>query len=123
MFAPFVQFVLGSHLLIAAANGLPAIDIQKTCRTSERELSAMFANGTTDYFESCMNTETAAREKLIEGWATFSTADRTGCVQPTVYMPSYVEWLTCLEITRDARSMRKAPPASAPKARFGKPSA
>jgi hypothetical protein len=28
------------------------------------------------------------------------------CVQPKIYLPSYVEWLTCLEMDLDVRTMR-----------------
>ena len=49
----------------------------------------------------CLSSEQAAREQIIKDWATYSSAERTQCVQPSVYLPSYVEWLTCLQINAD----------------------
>ncbi|MGA7101121.1 MAG: hypothetical protein WB019_12775, partial [Pseudolabrys sp.] len=56
--------------------------------------------------------EQSAREKLVERWATTSALDKTSCVHPTGYSPSYSEWLGCLD-TRDlVRTMRKDHPES-----------
>ena len=50
-----------------------------------------------------MNSEQRAREGIIKDWTSFSANDRVLCVQTGVYLPSYVEWLTCLEMNRDVR--------------------
>ena len=34
MFLPFAPLVLGSQLVIAVADGVPTIDIQKTCKAA-----------------------------------------------------------------------------------------
>ena len=68
-------------------------------------------------YDSCMRSEEEATQLIAKDWATFPTADRTLCAQPGGYMPNYVEWLTCFEMQRDTRKMRKEESAS-PKARF-----
>ncbi len=40
-------------------------------------------------------------------WATYPAEDKSRCVQTELYLPSYVEWITCLEMERDARKMRQ----------------
>jgi hypothetical protein len=34
-------------------------------------------------------------------------ADKAQCMRTGVYLPSYVEWLTCLEMERDVRKMQQ----------------
>ena len=58
-------------------------------------------------FELCSEVELRAREQMAKDWTTFADADRALCVQPSVFLPSYVEWLTCLEMERDVRKMRQ----------------
>jgi hypothetical protein len=107
MFMAFIAsapIVLGSHLLVAAAGGLPAIDIEKSCRESSAALNA----GTTgNVFDSCVEDEKAAAAMLAKDWAIFPAADKARCVHVTVYLPSYVEWLTCIEGESTLRQMRK----------------
>src|SRR5262245_2750722 len=50
--------------------------------------------------------EQKAREQIIKDQATYSSADKRRCMRTGVYLPSYVEWLTCLEMERDVRKMR-----------------
>jgi hypothetical protein len=54
----------------------------------------------------CLDSENTALATIKKDWATYSAADRTQCVQTGVYLPSYVEWLTCLEMERDVRRLR-----------------
>ena len=58
--------------------------------------------------QACLNSEQRAREVIVKDWGTFSAADRSLCVLTEVYLPSYVEWLTCLEMNRDVRKLGAA---------------
>jgi hypothetical protein len=51
--------------------------------------------------------ELVARDQLVKDWAAFSAPVKATCVKPTEYLPSYVEWQSCLEMTRDVLKMRK----------------
>jgi len=107
MFLPFVPIFVGVHVLVAAAVGLPRVDIEKTCRASEKTIKEVFGNSVTgNMFESCMENEKATLERLLTGWGSYPAADKAHCVQPAAYMPNYTEWLTCLEMDRDVRRMR-----------------
>jgi hypothetical protein len=91
----------------AASSGVPTADIATTCRTSEKALIAIFGAETLQNFESCMNSENGAREQIVKNWQDFSAGARQRCVNTTGYMPSYVEWLTCLEMEQQVSGLRK----------------
>jgi hypothetical protein len=97
-----VAIVLGAASA-AHAGGLPRIDIEKMCRASE---GALFGDNSAN-LDICLGDEQAAHEQLVKGWATFLATDKVHCVQPAEYLPSYVEWLTCLEMEMDFRKIRK----------------
>jgi hypothetical protein len=107
MFMAFIAsapIVLGSHLLVAAAGGLPGIDIKKNCRESS---DALNTGTTANVFYSCMEDEKAAAAMLAKDWASFPAADKARCVHVAIYLPSYVEWLTCIEGESTLRQIRK----------------
>jgi hypothetical protein len=91
----------------AASSGPPTADIATTCRTSEKALIAIFGAETQQNFESCMNSEKEAREQIVKNWHNFPAGGRQRCVNTTGYMPSYVEWLTCLEMEQQVSETRK----------------
>jgi len=91
----------------AESNGVPTADIATTCRTSEKALIAIFGAENQQNFESCMNSEKDAREQIVKNWQDFPTGARQRCVNTTGYMPSYVEWLTCLEMEQQVNELRK----------------
>lgn len=99
-----VPIALASQVLVAAAAGLPSIDIQKNCRESS---NALYGNSTADVLNSCVEDEKAASEKLARDWSTLPAADKARCVHAAIYLPSYVEWLTCIEGESTLRRIRK----------------
>jgi hypothetical protein len=109
MLLSFVPIIIGSHLLIAAA-GLPGIDPQKLCHASHRAMPDL-GGGPMQTFQSCMRDEQEAREQLLMEWVTYSSSDKALCVRTKDYLPSYVEWITCVEMARDLRRIRNEKPA------------
>jgi hypothetical protein len=95
----------------AGGRGPPVIDLQSLCRNNQAALNQALGPGTVDQFKSCIDSEQNAREALAKGWSSTSADDVTRCVQPAVYMPSYVEWLTCIDMQKDVRRMRGEQPA------------
>jgi len=106
MAMPFISLLAAANVIVAVADGPPKANIEATCRTSEREIRKLFGDTTAVNFESCMKQQDEAFEKLRVGWETYPPGDRSRCVQTRGYMPSYVEWLTCLETERDLRRIR-----------------
>jgi hypothetical protein len=51
--------------------------------------------------------EQAARDQIVKDWATYPAIAKERCVQPSEYLPGYVEWQTCLEMTKDVVKMRQ----------------
>lgn len=109
-----IATVLAAHLVIAVADRIPKFDITATCRAAEASAArAILGNDA----ESCANDERDARDALAKEWTKFSAANRISCTQlsMTSTEPSYVELITCLEMTRDANQKPAADDMSAPK--------
>jgi hypothetical protein len=96
----------------AKGSGPPNIDIQKTCRESSSALAGLTDNSKQD-LDSCISDEQAARNKLTKDWANYSAFDKSACINPKEYLPGYVEWQSCIEMTRDVVKMRQNQTASA----------
>jgi hypothetical protein len=112
------RIALSTAIILAAASAAPAkdgalpkLDIEYACHASAKAVAAVISV-TTDIFKSCVDDEKDAREKLAKAWANFSASDKARCIQPKEYLPGYTEWLTCLEMTRDVKAMRKGQPAA-----------
>ena len=117
---PFVPLITGIHILLAAASGLPKIDVEATCRASEQEILKLFGDTTVVTFDSCMRQESEALALIETNWRAYPDSAKTLWVQAKGYMPSYVEWHTCLEMQRvlqEIRAKENAPSTSGGPAR------
>jgi hypothetical protein len=54
-----------------------------------------------------MKQENDARAEIVKNWRSYSAGGRQRCVNTTLYMPSYVEWLTCLEMEQSVEALRR----------------
>jgi hypothetical protein len=101
--------VLGSASTSLARDGSgpPTIDIQKTCRENVSTLGTMLGGEIQQDLQVCLMDEQAARDQLVKDWASYPAIAKERCVQPKEYLPGYLEWQTCLEMTRDVLKMRK----------------
>jgi hypothetical protein len=104
-----VAIVLGAASA-ADAGGVPSIDIERMCRASE---AVSFADNSAT-FDTCLGDEQAAHKQLVQDWAMFAAMDKSHCVLPAEYLPSYVEWLTCLKMEMEFRKMRNNVATSGP---------
>jgi len=120
MLGPFVPLVAGMHILLAAASGLPKIDVEATCRASEKELLKLFGDTTMVTFDSCMRQESDALARIEKAWVNYPDDAKTLCVQPKSYMPSYAEWHTCLEMHRVLQELREKGDTPQPPARIAR---
>jgi hypothetical protein len=93
---------------------IPHINIEETCRAAARAMVGLMGGSPTEQDRNvCLDSEQKAREQIIKDEATYSSADKRRCMRTGVYLPSYVEWLTCLEMERDVRKLRLGqPPAT-----------
>lgn len=89
----------------AAKQGqVPQFDIARTCR----EARAFAVNEKDLAYRGCMSDEKEARQQLARKWQQFKPQDRNDCVaQGAAPIPSYVELLTCLEMSEEAGALLK----------------
>jgi hypothetical protein len=109
--------VLGAAtMIVAPASGLldmaraqvPSVDIEQTCRLGASvTVGLMGGSDSENDFKICLSSEQKARDELGKDWGTFPAADKTQCLQTKVYLPSYIEWLTCLQMRRDVTKLKK----------------
>jgi hypothetical protein len=99
---------------LAKDAGPPNLDIQKTCRESSDALTGLTANSPQDNFNACMSDEQTAHDQLVKDWATYPALAKAQCVKPKESLPGYVEWQSCIEMTRDVIKMRQDQAAAAP---------
>src|SRR5207244_6524468 len=84
------------------------IDIQKTCQVAAGVMLSLMGGTTTEQdVNACLDSEQKARDQIVKDRATYSSADKVLSMRTGVYLPSYVEWLTCLEMERDVRKMQR----------------
>jgi hypothetical protein len=82
------------------ADSVPKFDIVRECRSE---------GGSKAVLDSCAADEAGARDQLQQQWVQFNPQDKSVCIRETNIdgSPSYVELLTCLEMARDAKNLRK----------------
>ena len=87
---------------VAAADRVPTLDTRPSCADAASEVSV------TRTVATCQQSEQQARDALASQWRNFPVADKRSCVAETNVggFPSYVQVLVCLELARDARTMK-----------------
>lgn len=98
----FVDPGIAAAIAVAAAQPIPAFDIERHCR----EIAARSAP--IGDVEPCLRDEREARARLVAEWERFAPADRAHCLQLARIGvdPTYTELLTCLDVAREARAAR-----------------
>src|SRR5262245_46228407 len=104
-------FVVSGAILVAS-NAPPTVDIHRTCDASTSELRRLFGDQTIASTESCVKQQMDALEKIKTDWSSYPASDRSRCIRPEEFLPSYVEWLTCLEMEKEVRRIRGRDPTS-----------
>jgi hypothetical protein len=89
--------IVSSHLVVTVADRVPEFDGGPFCR--------LYNTG--DSVQDCLASEKLAHEKLVENWANYTAGDKSTCVmeEKMAGLPSYVGWLTCLDINANARRL------------------
>lgn len=83
-------------------SAVPVFDIAPSCQ----EARAFAGDNKNLAYQGCIKDENDARAELARKWAHFKPEDRRDCVaQGAAPMPSYVEILTCLEMSQEAGSL------------------
>jgi len=109
---------LGASLAVTVSEAVPKFDVEASCREAAKANAAIDL-ADRESTKNCIRDEEEARSELVQKWAAFSAADRTRCVGETMAggeSPSYVDILTCLQLTQDVEA-QNAPPRGASKKR------
>jgi hypothetical protein len=98
----FSMIVLSSQMVIAVADGVPAYDINRSCKLDVAATAGLTVDQSV---KSCVNDEQKAREQLESQWSKFPAASRAMCSSQEGIggTPSYVSLQTCLQISQSAR--------------------
>ncbi len=88
----------------ALADNVPKLGYKKSCRA---DVSAYPGGGGN---KACLRDEQQARKTLVVQWKRFSPESKSRCTSMGTDMAgsqSYVELLTCLQMSRDVRALPK----------------
>jgi|SRR5262245_53381587 len=89
------------------ADEVPTLDIRKSCKA---DVQIYDTTGGQASVTRCLSDEQNARATLVGQWAQFSPASKQECVQIQVDgsgpQQSYVELLTCLQMAKEAKSLK-----------------
>jgi hypothetical protein len=99
-----LPIVVTGTFLILAADKMPEFNMGPTCRAAAT--TGVRTSGANDD-TACKRSEADARGKLEQSWDQFSGGEREHCVRLATRggSPSYVELLTCLEMSKQANSL------------------
>jgi hypothetical protein len=117
---PFALTLAATGLFLTVADKVPTYDMKPTCRAA---IEMMGNQGRT--VETCVASETAARDEVAKIWSQVPNDERTRCAQTALHggSPSYVEFLICLEMHRDSRTRAQQLKDEQAKAKLQKPAA
>ena len=100
----WIALLILPGLASAKPDGVPRFDVARSCEAA-RAYTGIDKNLA---YRGCMKDENDARAELARKWAHFKPGDRKDCVaQGAAPMPSYVEILTCLEMSDEAEALYK----------------
>ena len=103
-------FILFANLAAAAQDArFPNLDTQKLCRNRAKSTEEMMGDKAVSAktFDTCMRSEREARDALVAAWKDIPPTYKASCIKPEAYSASYAEWISCLELNIDVKSLRK----------------
>jgi len=84
-----------------AAEQVPKLDIKSSCHAAQA-----YGDNKAIAFKGCMDDENQAYDQLKKKWSHYKPRDRQDCVDQVAHLiPSYVEVLTCLEMSDDLKNI------------------
>jgi hypothetical protein len=103
-----IAMTLGAPITVALADSPPKLNVGPSCEAAARGAIVMGRDKA-----ACMGDENAALDVLKKNWAQYNGADKVQCLGNVRQggPASYVELLSCLEIMRDAKTIRETDPA------------
>jgi hypothetical protein len=96
------MIVVGTHLVVAVADRVPAFDVSRSCKL---DLAATAGLSVDQSLKNCVNDENRALQQLVSQWSKFPGPSRAQCIplENVGGTPSYVSLLTCLQMNSWSR--------------------
>ena len=69
--------VVGTQLVVAVADKVPAFDIARSCKFNS---AATTGPSVDQSLKNCVNEENGARQELVSGWSKFSASSKAQCI-------------------------------------------
>ena len=89
--------VVGTHLVVAVADRVPAFDVARSCKLDTAATTGLSVDQS---LKNCVNDENRAQRRLVSQWSKFSASSKSQCIplESIGGTPSYVSLLTCLQM-------------------------
>jgi hypothetical protein len=99
---PVLKTMIAGTLMMGAADGVPKLDVQPTCKAAAGGIIGLKQD-----IQTCLQSEQNVRDQLVKQWSEFRADDRTSCTRLATMSGggTYTELITCLEMKRDARKL------------------
>jgi hypothetical protein len=105
----FASAAFAASISAARTDQFPTLNVAPVCHgiTAQSDLQEGFRTVTFDF---CMKAEQEDRQAMIKEWSTFSASDKAHCIAEATMggESSYTDLITCLEMSRDVRLLKKA---------------
>jgi hypothetical protein len=103
--AGLLPIIFAGSYIVLVADKIPELNVEPTCRAAAKTNVRSVTSPDDD--SACRRDEQDARGKVEQEWSQFSGEDRSHCVRLSTLggSPSYVELLTCLELSKQARAL------------------
>jgi hypothetical protein len=101
---------IGAQLMLPVADSVPDLNVEQVCDGIAKQGGVTFRDpAVVQEKKNCIDSEQVIRAEIAKQWSSFAIADKTSCVNESKMggESSYTELLTCLEMARDVRNMRK----------------
>jgi hypothetical protein len=99
-----LPIILTGSFLVLAADQVPNLNIEPSCRAAVASGVRIAPASNPQDDSACKRDENTARDRLLQEWGQFTPPQRDHCVRLSSFggSPSYVELLTCLELSKQA---------------------
>ena len=103
MHQTILAFAVGTQLLTPVSDRIPKLDVEASCKGSVEADKAM-GLVLPQSFDKCMSDENSALQQLEPIWSSYSAPIQSRCQGEAVAagIASYVDLLTCLQMTDSA---------------------
>jgi hypothetical protein len=109
MMIAVISLALVTQLTVAIADDVPNFNVEPVCRGISQQggLSLEPNKSVRQDYDSCIKSEMAAREQLVNQWSTFKASDKANCIGASSAggLASYSGLLTCLQMAAAANKL------------------